>query len=112
MAEQNKAYWFQRMAQAVRDIIDEHGGAVVMTRSELIEAIVEEDSGMGECPDVVLEHLACGLRRTNLGACSYRNNDPNVLLIFDTTKGEGYARRKCAHDQRSAAVKLHLLDTR
>ena len=112
MAEQDNAYWFLRMAEAVRDIIKEHGGAIVMTRPELIEAIVEEDSGMGECPDVVFEHLTCGLRRKKLGACSYRNNDPDVLLIFDTTRGEEYARNRYAHEERSEAVELYLLDAR
>lgn len=111
MAE-TKAYWFNRMAQAVRDIVDEHGGAVLMTRFELIEAIVQEDGDMGNCPDAVFDHLTCGLRRTNLGVCSYQDNDPNVLLVFDNLKGEEYARAKCPENEHSEAVELYLLGAR
>lgn len=112
MADQ--AYWFARTAQAVRDVIDEHGGAVIMTRSELCEAVREEDSHLSECPPeamrIVSAHITCCLKRVGLVSCAYRGIDPSVLLIFDMRMTDSEARTHAKTDGLSDAVQIELFE--
>lgn len=108
------AYWFARTAQAVRDVIDEHGGAIIMTRTELCEAVQEEDPHISECPEEVMQtiskHITCCLRRVGLACCAYQGIDPSVLLIFDQGMGEDVARKHAEADGVSDAVHIELFE--
>lgn len=78
------AFWFDRLARTVREIIDESGGAAVMTRQAWAEAARQEDPGLARCPQRVFEHMACALSyRQGLKSVRWHDDCAAVLLIFD-----------------------------
>lgn len=104
---------WELVAQTISDIVGEHGGAVVMTRAELVEAIQQEDSRLVGCSTTIAEHITCCLRRVGLTSRSfgYGGKDPNILLIWDEQKMSGtQAREKCKRDGLSDAVRIELFE--
>ena len=109
----NVNWQWELTARAVGDIVEEHGGAVVMTRAELVEAIQEEDSRLVGCSQTIAEHITCCLRRVGLTSRSfgYGGKDPNILLIWDEQKMTGEeARDKVKRDGVSDAVRIELFE--
>jgi hypothetical protein len=86
--------WFVRASHIVRAMVEENGGAILRTRTELKEAIKASSEDMAECPDQVLQHLNPALvRRASLTCCAYENNDGELLIIFDAELSEASARQ-------------------
>lgn len=110
----DNAYWFARTAQAIRDIVDEHGGAVIMTRPELCEAVMEEDPHLSECHketmETIFQHITCCLKRVSLACCAYQGLDPSVLLIFDVKMSDDAAKAYAEEQGLSEAVQIELFD--
>ena len=105
------SYWFDRTAQAIRDIVDEHGGAIIMTRAELCDAILEEDPHLAECPAGVMRtisrRITCCLRRRNMASRGYVS-DKKILLVFDAGMTPDAARAHAEADGLSDAVQIEL----
>lgn len=79
----SNADWFKKLAGAVRIIVDDLGGAMVMTRERLNHAVVEVDPSLVGCPPYVLSHLTCALKpRQGLHSRAIGVIE-QVLIIFD-----------------------------
>ena len=103
--------WFTRAALTVREIVVAHGGAVAMTKAELIQAIIEEDSSFKECPSLVLEHIQIPLGpRAELSSSLFDKETPSILLIHFRGMSKEAALDQCHENGLSESVRIAQLD--
>ena len=110
MANQNP---YELAAEAVREIIDVRGGAIITTDEELRAAVCEMRPELSTCSPVVLEHIrVCLRRRQHLTTRAYKGLvDPLVLLIADDKLSDKEAERRAERYGMSANVEIMLMDS-
>lgn len=101
--------WFGCIAKAVADVVDDCGGAVVMTKQQLVEAAQQVDAALLRCPEKVKEHVLCALpHRVGLRtvAFNYRHYQSplrgtcGVVLVYDPKihADDTHARMHCVRE--------------
>lgn len=103
--------WFQLVAKAVRDIVDDGQGAIVMTRPQLLEEIIRVDATCADCPPRVIQHFTCALKpRQGLEVRGFFKDSPYILVIFDPKRHNFES--ACAHccDDLPPEVEIALME--
>lgn len=80
-----RSQWFQQVADAVRLIVDDCGGAIVVTRESLREDAIVDNRALEACPQTIWDHLTCtlGPRGGGLKSEIFGNGSDGALLIHD-----------------------------
>lgn len=76
--------WFQQVADAVRLIVDDCGGAIVATRESLREDAIVGNRELEACPQTIWKHFTCALGpRGGLRSESFDSGPDGPLVIYD-----------------------------
>lgn len=111
MPTNQNTIWFARIAAAARTVVNDHGGAVVFVRQDLIDAIKQVDGDLHECPQGLWQHMMVALsHRAGLSTTLYVDEHPDILLIHDSRwHDEESARARFQREGLSADVGVALL---
>lgn len=76
--------WFAQAAAAMRSVLEEVGGVIVIPRSEMLALLQEEDPRLPDCPEQRLRGLAIAMsRRQQIRSVLYDPACLKVLMVFD-----------------------------
>lgn len=80
------APWFALVGDGLRDIVDDHGGALAMSGPEWREALKHDNVELQSCPNCVFEHVSLALKPRGMACCALRGNDGKIVVIYDAVK--------------------------
>jgi hypothetical protein len=109
------ARYFQWVADAIREALEECGGVMVQSREQILAAAELSDSRLRELPDTVRNHFTLGLVRRGIGVAAYVGYTPETLLIWNTSQFQDEQAAREAfrrHSLGKAQAKIATFDAR
>lgn len=110
MQEMQNQQWFRLIGKAVRVIVDDTaGGVVLFTREGLLEEACSVDERLKGCPAAVKDHFTLPLNGVGLKSGPYVSEDGTVVVIYDPDDCANLeAARNWAKEHLSPEVEAHL----
>ena len=110
MQEMQNQQWFRLIGKAVRVIVDDTaGGVVLFTREGLLEEACSVDERLKGCPAAVKDHFTLPLNGVGLKSGPYNEGCGEIVTIFDPKRCANLeeARRRV---KKSPEVKIRLAE--
>lgn len=82
---------FEKVGRALRDMVDSHGGSLIISRQEVVEYLEGENLAAQAS---AIEHYPLALWRQGLATAPY-HSDGSVVILFDATKFRGSSSASC-----------------
>lgn len=92
MSRNSNSHWFNLIAETVKDLVEDHSGAFVMTREELRDELVVMCPELRDCPSKVMNHMTMAFPNVSVSSKDYVPGAKGPILVWRASWQESRAR--------------------